>query len=90
MADGRVRRLATPHVGVGRVSAQDPRVHWPHPQGNLVHLGGYSVAAQKFAFVAIDRPSSKPLEVGAKVWTRFQDNNSKPDPPTNHKIYRGR
>lgn len=39
MADGRARRLATPHVEVGRVSAQDPRVHWPHPQGNLVHLG---------------------------------------------------
>ena len=44
---------------------------------------------QKFAFVAIDLPSSKPLEVGAKVWTRFQDNNGKPDPPTNHKIYKG-
>ena len=48
-----------------------------------------SVAAQKFAFVAINLPSSKPLEVGAKVWTRFQDNNGKPDPPSNHKIYKG-
>jgi hypothetical protein len=46
-------------------------------------------AAQKFAFVTIDLPSSKPLEIGAKVWTRFQDNNGKPDPPSNHKIYKG-
>ena len=35
----RAHCVATQDVGVGRVSAQDPRVHWPHPQGNLVHLG---------------------------------------------------
>ena len=85
MADGRARRLATPHVEVSRVSL-------PETLASIgrIHKATWStsVAAQKFAFVAIDLPSSKPLEVGAKVWTRFQDNNGKPDPPTNHKIYK--
>jgi hypothetical protein len=49
-----------------------------------------SGAAQTFAFVAIDLPASKPLTVGAKVRTRFQDNNGNPDPPTNHQIYMGK
>jgi SAM-dependent methyltransferase len=49
-----------------------------------------SGAAQTFAFVAIDLPASKPLTVGAKVRTRFQDNNGMPDPPTNHEIYMGK
>jgi SAM-dependent methyltransferase len=49
-----------------------------------------SGAAQTFAFVAIDLPASKPLTVGAKVRTRFQDNNGEPDPPTNHEIYMGK
>ena len=48
-----------------------------------------SVANQKFSFVAMDLPAAKPLEVGARVRTRFQD-NGEPRPPKDHLIFAGK
>ena len=56
-----------------------------------VHKASWSTsgANQKFSFVAIDLPAAKPLEVGARVRTRFQD-NGKPGPPKDHLIFAGK